>query len=116
MFKFDKEGWQANRGTGGTIILSPKEGQELKSDDVIKLNVYYKNKFEQEPVLSKVAAINVDDNNAIIEITNEDMEFSEISNKKEIFWYEVKFNGATIIGYDKRGVKELELYPEGSED
>lgn len=116
MFEFKKEGWKSNRGTGGTIILYPKKEQILKEEDVIKLNVYNKFKLEEEPLLTKIAEIDTNKNTATIIITNSEMEFAPISNKKEIYWYEVKFNGGTIIGHDKRGPKELELYPEGSED
>lgn len=116
MFEFTKKGWEANRGTGRRINFVPKEGQIFKEDDSIKLNVYRIGEFESKPLLSKTAIINTENNTAVMEITNKDMEFEELFNKKQKYLYEVKMNGATIIGSDGDGDKILTLYPEGSED
>ncbi len=115
MFKFEDYEWYANRGTGGVITLKPKEGL-FDLDDDVKINVYGKNRLNEKPVLTKSAIISEDGTKATIELTNNDMEIGEVANKKTEYWYEIKINGSTVVGWDEDGAKKLMLFPEGSED
>ena len=115
MFDFKDLVWRVTRGTGGVITLKPTSGT-FNVDDDVKVNVYVKKKLNEAPVLSKTGVVASDGSKVTIELSNNEMEIGEIQEKKVDYWYEIKDNGSTLIGWDSNGPKRLELYPEGSKD
>ena len=48
-------------------------------------------------------------------LTEEDTKVFELANKPKTYWYDIKLNGDTILGYDPDGAKKMIVYPDYEE-
>lgn len=119
MFKIRKNEISINRGDIASIKLKipMEEGfYEFQPDDVITFGVYEPNKYHKEAVILKEIVVEEPTEKVTIELTSEDTRIGELINEPIPYWYEIQLNHEqTIIGYDDKGAKYFNLYPEGSD-
>lgn len=85
---------------------------EFQVNDKIKLNVYEKNGYEEEPLMTKEVVILTEAESVTISLNEEDTTFGEISNKPITYWYDITLNGdQTVVCYNEQGAKEFIQYP-----
>lgn len=80
--------------------------------DKITFNIYNKNGYNKEPLMSKqVKATKITDN-IYISLDEKETTFFNPINKPTIFWYDITLNDyLTVICYNEDGAKEFILYP-----
>lgn len=85
---------------------------QFKIDDKITFNVYYKNGYNMNPVLSKDIIADSENDNIDITLTEEDTTFGTVSNKPVIYWYDITLNDdMTVLCYNEDGAKQFIQYP-----
>lgn len=102
----------------------PESGGEAKvpyifvPGDIVRLNVYEKNKPENV-VLQKDVEVISETESVDIMLTREDTKIGDYIKKPKEYHYEIEVNPdtmpQTILGHDKAGPKKFMLYPEGGE-
>lgn len=96
-----------------SIPLSDTENFKFEKNDIIKFTVFEKKGYDKNPVLVKEVKVSEDIEEVLIELTSEDTNLGDISNKPVTYWYEISLNNnQTTLGYDKEdGAAELILLP-----
>lgn len=85
---------------------------QFQVDDKITFNIYNKNGYDAEPILSKDIIVDATAYSVDIPLTEEEMTFGEISNKPVTYWYDITLNeDATVVCYNENGAKEFIQYP-----
>lgn len=86
---------------------------QFSEGDKITLNVYEKNGYGKEPLMSKTIVAGADDVESVyIYLTEEDTTFGKPVNKDTIYWYDITLNNeTTLVCYDEEGPKEFIVYP-----
>lgn len=85
---------------------------QFKEGDKIILNVYEKNGYGKEPLMSKEVIVREEAYDIDIPLMEEDTTFGEPVNKPTTFWYDISLNEyMTIVCYDEDGAKEFIEYP-----
>lgn len=115
MFKFQNNTFHVTRGDRGSITFSSSDGSNLKG--ILLFRVYRKEELNSQPVLNKEIEL---DNTAPSYVLNIDSidtlnEFANPENERDEYWYELKVDEQTILGYDETGAKIFYLYPTGQD-
>lgn len=80
--------------------------------DKIRFNIYEKNGYNKDTIMTKEIKVNEEAESVYIELTEEETTFGTQVNKPTTFWYDVTLNeNLTIICYDEDGAKEFIEYP-----
>lgn len=81
-------------------------------DDKITFNIYLKNGYDDEPMLSKDIIVETVSDSIDIPLTEEDTTFGKIYNKPTVYWYDITLNDdMTVVCYNEEGPKEFIQYP-----
>lgn len=85
---------------------------QFQVGDKITFNIYEKNGYTKDPLMSKeVEVIEITDS-VEIPITEENTTFGNPVNKATIFWYDITLNSnITVVCYNEDGAKEFVVYP-----
>lgn len=96
-----------------SIPLSDTENFKFERNDIIKFTVFEKKGYDKSPVLVKEVKVSENTEEVLIELTSEDTNLGDVSNKPVTYWYEISLNNnQTTLGYDKEdGAAELILLP-----
>lgn len=90
---------------------------QFQVGDKVKFNIYEKKGYDVEPLLSKEVTISTASDECIINLTESDTTFGEISNKPVTYWYDITLNeDMTIVCYNEDGAMEFIQYPAKSGD
>lgn len=117
MFKIENGTIHCSRGDKGTITLklpveNTDEFYKFKPNDKVKLNIYSKKGYNEEPLKTIETIVEEESESIEIQLTEKDTTFGEILNKKMIFWYDITLNeNQTIVCFDEDGAKEFIQYP-----
>jgi len=85
---------------------------EFQIDDKITFNIYERNGYDAEPLLSKDIIVETVANSVDIPLSEEETTFGDISNKPVTYWYDITLNeDATVVCYNENGAKEFIQYP-----
>lgn len=85
---------------------------QFQVDDKITFNIYLKNGYDDEPMLSKDIIVETASDSIDISLTEEDTTFGTIYNKPTIYWYDITLNDdMTVVCYNEEGPKEFIQYP-----
>lgn len=85
--------------------------------DIIKLNIYNRNGYDEEALKSKEIEVTEECYEVDIPLTEEDTTFGKVSNKEITYWYDITLNNdLTVVCYDEDGAKEFILYPAKGSD
>lgn len=85
---------------------------EFQVDDKITFNIYERNGYDDEPLLSKDIIVESAADNIDIPLTEEEMTFGTIANKPITYWYDITLNeDNTVVCYNEDGAKEFIQYP-----
>lgn len=85
---------------------------QFKQEDKITFNVYNKNGYNMEPVLSKNIIVESETESVDIPLTEEDTTFGPINNKPTVYWYDITLNNdMTVLCYNEEGAKQFIQYP-----
>ncbi len=124
MFKIDdsdKTTIKCTRGDKGNIFITKKKKSDgsiepFYKDDIVIFTI--KNNFgDSEAVLRKEIKVEEDCNTVKIPLSKEDTTIGDLIASPVKYQYEVSINDdLTILGYDEKGPKIFQLYPEGSND
>lgn len=80
--------------------------------DKIKFNIYEKNGYNKNVLLTKEVEVKEEVESVYIELTEKETTFGTPVNKPTVFWYDITLNEKlTIICYDEDGAKEFIEYP-----
>lgn len=116
MFKIVNDVFKVTRATKGVIELS-LDDYTFKVGDTIEFRIYGKGQLDKPPVKTKEITVNEAGPSVDIELSCDDTNIGEPSNKKVIYWYEIELNDEmTVVGFDEKGPKIFELYPKGVEE
>ena len=104
---------RVSRGDGFSLNVSANGGEyEFQPNDVIRLRVYNKKGYEEEPLLEVSKTVTEETTSVALNVASEDNMFSGDINKPMTYWYEISLNETqTIIGYDEDGAKLFIVYP-----
>ena len=84
----------------------------FKAGDKVKFNVYNKNGYGKEPLMTKEVIVEKAADSVSIPLMEEDTTFGPLINKATIYWYDISLNDyMTIVGYNEDGAKEFIQYP-----
>lgn len=117
MFKIIDSTIHCSRGDKGIISLKiPIDGTDeyyqFKVGDKIKLNIYNKKGYGENPLKTIEAEVTEECNSVDIYLTEENTTFGEISNKAITYWYDITLNdNQTVVCYNEDGAKEFIQYP-----
>lgn len=114
MIKIDAEKTiRVSRGDGFSLNVSANGGEyEFQPNDVVRLRVYNKKGYEEEPLLDVSRTVESATTSVVLNVTGEQNQFSGDINKPVTYWYEISLNeDKTIIGYDEDGAKLFIVYP-----
>ncbi len=115
MFKIKGDSIYLTRGDKAIITLEI-ENYTFRVGDKIEFKVYKNKGLNELPVLIKEIELDKETQNVDITLTKEDTKIGMLSNRENIYWYEIELNKEqTILGYDEFGPKQLILYPEGAD-
>lgn len=85
---------------------------QFQTNDKITFNIYAKNGYNKQPVLSKIINVESTSDSVDIALTEDDTTFGAIPNKPTIYWYDITLNDdATVVCYNEEGAKEFIQYP-----
>ncbi len=85
---------------------------EFEENDRIKINVYNKKGYSENPLMSKETVVENKSKSVDIILTEEDTTFGDVSNKAIVYWYDITLNNdQTIVCFDEDGAKEFIQYP-----
>lgn len=85
--------------------------------DIIKLNIYKKNGYTEEPLKTIIIKITEDSYYVDISLSESDTTFGEISNKAVVYWYDITLNdNQTVVCFNEDGAKEFIQYPAKGDD
>lgn len=114
MFKFTNNTFHVTNGDYGEITFKTKDGSKIGT---LSFGIYEKNSLDSEP--KYYFSDDLSGNNSdsfVLTIYKEDyIKFDNPENGKEEYWYELKINEKTVLGYDETGAKIFYLYPTGKE-
>lgn len=104
---------RVSRGDGFSLNVSANGGEyEFQLNDVVRLRVYNKKGYEDEPLLDVSKTVTDETTSVTLNVTKEQNVFSGDINKPMTYWYEISLNeDTTIIGYDEDGAKLFIVYP-----
>lgn len=117
MFKVEDGTIHCSRGDKGIITLKiPIENEDgfyiFKAGDQIKLNIYKKKGYSEDPLKIIITDITEECDHVDIYLTEEDTTFGNISNKPVTYWYDITLNdNQTIVCYNEDGAREFIQYP-----
>lgn len=90
---------------------------QFETGDKITFNIYEKNGYDKDPVMTKDCIVTESAESVYIELTEADTTFGSPVNKPTTFWYDVTLNDSlTIICYDEDDAKEFIEYPAKGDD
>jgi len=115
MFLTDNNTIRATRGESGSFILTI-QNYTFQVDDKITLNVYEEKKLDETPKLSKNITIETETNMLEIDFTETELTLGEVYNEPVEYWYEIRLNDKTVLGYDEDGAKKFIIYPKGVDE
>ena len=101
--------------------IGQEERYQFQPDDKISFIVFKKKGYTKEEVLRvektlKEMGYETPTEIPEIQLTAEDTKVFDLSNKPQIFWYDLVLNDTTtMLGYDDEGAKQLIVYPEAEE-
>jgi len=109
-----------NRGDADVLTVDATDDNDkpytFQVNDVVRLTVMEANDCENV-VLQKDTKVTEESTEVDIELTSENTRIGEVISNPVNYWYEVKLNPdttkKTIIGYDDKGPKIWQLFPEG---
>lgn len=85
---------------------------QFQIGDKITFNIYEKNGYNKEPLMTKTTEVVAITEVVDISLTEEDTTFGNPVNKETIFWYDITLNSdLTIVCYNEDGPKEFIVYP-----
>lgn len=85
---------------------------QFQVGDKITFNIYEKNGYAKEPLMSKEIQLTGISESVDIPLTEEDTTFGNPVNKATIFWYDITLNNnLTVVCYNEDGAKEFIEYP-----
>lgn len=85
---------------------------QFQVGDKIRFNIYQKNGYDKEALMSKEIEVIEAAEVAEIPLTEEDTTFGNPVNKETIFWYDITLNNdLTVVCYNEDGPKEFIEYP-----
>lgn len=107
-----------NRGDVLNLTLSVKNADgtayTFNNGDKIIFSIYNANGLDKAPVFSKEINIDSPSETVSIGMTSQETKLGQLINKPVSYWYEIELNNQfTIIGYDDKGAKIFQLFPEG---
>lgn len=95
---------------------------DLLRTDYVRLNIMKKKDYISGVMFTKVFPCDMESNAVQIELTKEEMEMFEKTNKPVTYWYDFVLNDkTTLLGYessmsDTSGAKKFIVLPRGDED
>ena len=90
---------------------------QFQVGDKITLNIYEKNGYGKQPLMTKEIEVLEAAEVVDIPLTEDDTTFGSPVNKATIFWYDITLNNdLTIVCYDEDGAKEFIVYPAKGDD
>lgn len=85
---------------------------QFQIGDKITFNIYEKNGYGKEPLLTKDVEVTEITESVNILLTEKDTTFGNPVNKATIFWYDITLNNnLTVVCYNEDGAKEFIEYP-----
>lgn len=85
---------------------------QFEVGDKIKFNIYNKNGYDKEPLMSKEVEVEAVTDSVDISLTEENTTFDKAINKPTIYWYDITLNNyMTVVCYNEDGAREFILYP-----
>ena len=85
---------------------------EFQEGDVVIFNIYEKNGYGKQPLMTKETKVTEATESVDILLTEEDTTFGSPVNKATIFWYDITLNDSiTIVCYNEDGPREFIEYP-----
>lgn len=85
---------------------------QFQVGDKITFNIYEKNGYAKEPLMSKNVEVKEITESVEIPLTEENTTFGNPVNKATIFWYDITLNSnITVVCYNEDGAKEFIEYP-----
>lgn len=85
---------------------------QFQIGDKITFNIYEKNGYGKEPLLTKDVEVTEMTESVNILLTEKDTTFGSSVNKATIFWYDITLNdNQTVVCYNEDGAKEFIEYP-----
>lgn len=85
---------------------------QFQVDDKITFNIYLRNGYDDEPLLSKDIIVETAAYSIDIPLTEEEMTFGDIANKPVTYWYDITLNeDNTVVCFNENGAKEFIQYP-----
>lgn len=124
MFSVDGDGTiSVTRGDVAVLRVGAVGGDglphEFKGGDVLRLQVFERNRPESV-LVSKSVAVGEASAEVEFQLTPDDTSVVELASRPRELWYEVELNPdtapQTIVGYDEAGPKVFRIYPEGGPD
>lgn len=90
---------------------------KFQKGDKIKLNIYERNGYSKETLMTKEIGVTGETEDVYIELTEKETAFGTPVNKPTTYWYDITLNeNLTIICYDEDGAKEFIEYPAKGDD
>lgn len=88
------------------------EYYQYKVGDVVTFNIYNRNGYDEEALVTKEIVVTEECIALDIPLTEEDTTFGKISNKEITYWYDITLNhDLTVVCFDETGAKEFIMYP-----
>lgn len=85
---------------------------QFQVGDKITFNIYEKNGYNKEPLMSKEIEITEISESVNIPLLEENTTFGNPVNKATIFWYDITLNdNLTVVCFNEDGAKEFIEYP-----
>lgn len=85
---------------------------QFQNGDKIKFNIYNKNGYDKDPLMTKEIEVNESKDSVDIPLNEENTTFDKAVNKPTIYWYDVTLNDCmTVVCYNEDGAREFILYP-----
>lgn len=102
-----------NRGDQVTINVKNRSNCVFEIGDSVKFSIMKKGDCNTV-IFQKSYTVEEESNVFSIVLTSDETRFGPaLKSGFRTYWYEIEHNGIiTLIGYDKKGPKELILYPE----
>ena len=104
------------------ITTQEEELYSFKLDDKISFVVFEKKGYTKKEIFRKeykIKDLGYTEPTTTPEIllTEEETKLFPLSNKRQVFWYDLVLNDTTtMLGYDDTGAKKLIVYPEAEEE
>lgn len=85
---------------------------QFQIGDKITFNIYEKNGYGKEPLMTKEVEVTEVSDNVNIVLNENDTTFGNPVNKETIYWYDITLNDSlTVVCYNEDGAKEFIQYP-----